>query len=54
MKRWHMHICFGLVGLGVVLVAVGADALALLPAIGCAGMMVMMGVMMLRAGDKER
>jgi hypothetical protein len=48
MKAWHMFACLGLVALAVVLVAVGADALAFLPALGCAAMMGAMVWMMVR------
>ncbi|MGH8985859.1 MAG: hypothetical protein ACRDY6_18555 [Acidimicrobiia bacterium] len=42
MKGWHLIACGTFVAAGVVLAAVGLDALALLPALGCA---VMMGTM---------
>ncbi len=43
MKRWHMALCGVFIVAGVVFAAVGAQALAILPAAGC---MLMMGVMM--------
>lgn len=48
MKNWHMLACLGLVAVVVVLVAVGAGALAFIPAIGCALMMGAMVWMMTR------
>ena len=48
MKHWHMLICAGLVVGTIVLVTVGADAFAFIPALGCALMMGMMIWMMVR------
>ena len=50
MKTWHMLVCLALVLAGVVLVAVGANSVAFIPAIGCALMMGMMVWMMVRGG----
>jgi hypothetical protein len=50
MKHWHMALCGLFIVAGVVLVAVGADALAFLPAAGCALMMGAMMWMMIRPG----
>lgn len=50
MKPWHMLVCAVLVAAGIVLVATGASALAVLPALGCAAMMGMMVWMMFRGG----
>jgi hypothetical protein len=44
----HLWICAGLVGVGIVLVVVGAGAFAFLPALGCAAMMGMMVWMTVR------
>jgi hypothetical protein len=46
MKPWHMLVCAVLIVAGVVLVATGAGAAALLPVVGCAAMVGMM----IRAG----
>lgn len=50
MKSWHMLACFVLIAAGIVLVASGAGAIALIPAIGC---VLMLGAMvwMMRSGD---
>jgi hypothetical protein len=48
MKHWHMLACLGLIALAVVFVAAGAEALAFIPALGCAAMMGMMVWMMVR------
>jgi hypothetical protein len=49
MKHWHhIAICAGLAGLAIVLVAIGAGALALIAPLGCALMMGMMIWMMVR------
>jgi hypothetical protein len=50
MKHWHMLICAGLVVGTIVLVTVGADAFAFIPALGCGLMMGMMIWMMVRRG----
>lgn len=51
MNHWrHLSICLGLVAVGVMLVAAGADAFAFIPALGCALMMGMMVWMMVRPG----
>jgi hypothetical protein len=50
MKPWHMIVCAALIVAGIVLVATGAGAVALLPALGCAAMMGMMIWMMIGAG----
>ena len=50
MKGWHLIACAGLVAAGVVLAAVGLDALAILPVLGCAVMMGLMVWMMGRGG----
>ena len=50
MKSWHMLVCLALVLAGVVLVAAGANAVAFIPAVGCALMMGAMVWMMLRGG----
>ncbi|MBK5231426.1 MAG: hypothetical protein JJE13_00390 [Thermoleophilia bacterium] len=49
MKSWHMLICLALIAAGIALVASGAGAIALIPAIGCALMMGAM-VWMMRSG----
>ncbi len=48
MKHWHMWLCGAFVALAIVLVVAGAGALAFLPALGCAAMMIMMVWMMVR------
>ena len=50
MKPWHMLACAAFVVAGVVLVAVGADAFVLVPALACAAMMGAMMWMMMRGG----
>ena len=50
MKAWHMLVCAGLIGVGVVLVVTGAGAVAVLPALGFTAMMGAMVWMMIRAG----
>ena len=51
MKYWpHMAICAGLVAVGIVLVAAGAEAFAFVPALGCMLMMGLMIWMMVRPG----
>ena len=37
MKQWHIWLCLAFVVLGVASVAVGADAVAFIPALGPAG-----------------
>jgi hypothetical protein len=54
MKSWHMLVCGALIVAGVVLVATGAGALVLLPALACAAMIGMMAWMMIRAGGGGR
>jgi hypothetical protein len=54
MKSWHMLVCGALIVVGVVLVATGAGALVLLPALACAAMIGMMAWMMIRAGGGGR
>lgn len=52
MKSSHMLLCGGLAAGAVVLVAVGADALALVPMLACGAMMgAMMWMMMRGSGD---
>jgi hypothetical protein len=46
MKSWHMIVCGLLIGAGIVLVATGASAVALIPAAGCALMIGLMAWMM--------
>lgn len=53
MKPWHMLICAALVVAGIVLVAVGADAFVLVPALACAAMMGAMMWMMRGGGSGE-
>ena len=48
MKSWHMLACAGLAVAAVVLVAVGAGGLAVLPVAACAVMMGAMVWMMMR------
>lgn len=50
MKSWHVGACVALVAVAVVLVATGADAVAVIPVAGCALMMGAMVWMMLRGG----
>lgn len=50
MKSWHMLICLALIVAAIVLVASGAGAIVLIPAIGCALMMGAMVWMMTRSG----
>jgi hypothetical protein len=51
MSHWHhIAICAGLVGVGIVLVAAGAEAFVFIPALACMLMMGMMVWMMVRAG----
>ena len=50
MKGWHLFACLGLVAAGVILAAVGLDALAFIPALGCVAMMGLMVWMMGRGG----
>ena len=54
MKHWHMLICIGLVAVGILLVAVGANAFVIVAPLGCALMMGMMIWMMVRAGGHGR
>jgi hypothetical protein len=51
MQPWHMLVCAVLIVAAVVLVAIGAGAAAVLPALGCVAMMGMMTWMMIRTGD---
>lgn len=48
MKTLHIWFCMAFVAVAVVLVAVGADSLAFIPALGCAAMTGMMVWMMVR------
>jgi hypothetical protein len=49
MKHWHhIAICAGLVAIAIVLITVGAEAVAFVPALGCALMMGLMIWMMVR------
>lgn len=50
MKGWHILACLGFVALGAILVASGAGAVAIVPALGCAAMMGAMVWMMMRGG----
>jgi hypothetical protein len=50
-KSWHMLVCGALIVVGIVLVATGGGALALLPALACAAMMGAMVWMMVRGGS---
>lgn len=50
MKPWHILICVGFVAVGAVLVATGAGAAAIVPALACAAMMGAMVWMMARGG----
>lgn len=50
MNSWHMLLCAAVIAAGVVLVASGAGALAVVPLIGCALMMGAMVWMMMRGG----
>jgi hypothetical protein len=52
MKSWHMAVCGLLIAAGIVLVATGASAVALIPAAGCALMMGVMIWMMVGAGRR--
>ena len=49
MRHWqHLLACLGFVAIGVVLVAIGAEALAFIPVLCCAVMMGMMVWMMVQ------
>jgi hypothetical protein len=50
MKAWHLLLCVGFIAAAAVLVAVGADAIAIVPFIGCAVMMGAMVWMMMKGG----
>jgi hypothetical protein len=52
MKAWHMLLCGLLIAAGVVLVAVGAGAAAVIPAAGSAAMMGMMVWMTMGSGGR--
>jgi len=52
MKGWRMLLCGGLIAAGVVLVAMGAGAVAVISAAGCAAMMRMMVWTMMRSGGR--
>jgi hypothetical protein len=52
MKGWHVLVCGLLIEAGVVLVATGTGAAAVIPAAGCAAMMGMMMWTMMRSGGR--
>ena len=54
MKTWHIAICVGLMGIAVILVAVGGGAFAFMAPLGCLAMMVMMVWMMAPRALKEK
>lgn len=49
-KSWHVLLCVGLVAAAAILIATGAEALAVIPVIGCAVMGGMMWIMMSGGG----